>query len=119
MKYLWTTIKVKDMKESVRFYKDLLGLSVKSTKHIKEGFDLTFLETDNTEIELLYNEKMDHTVGKAITFALEVESIAEIKEKLEKEDINVGKIQSPEDNMQFVMVTDPNGVGVQLVEYIK
>lgn len=117
MKYLWTTIKVKNMEESLHFYKDLLGLKVKDEKHVSEGFDLAFLDMGESDIELLCNEKMDCTIGSGVSIGFEVESIEEVRTKLEKEGYEVGKEQSPEDGMKFVMVKDPNGLGVQLVEY--
>lgn len=119
MKYLWTTIKVKDMKESLHFYEDLLGLKIKSEKHITEGFDLAFLDLGESDIELLCNDKMDCTIGNGVTIGFEVESIDEIRKRLEKEGFKVGEEQSPEEGMKFVMVKDPNGLGVQLVEYSK
>lgn len=117
MKYLWTTIKVKNMKESLHFYEDLLGLKIKKEKHITEGFDLAFLDLGESDIELLCNNKMDCTIGNGVTIGFEVDSIDEIREKLEKEGFEVGKEQSPEEGMKYVIVKDPNGLGVQLVEY--
>ena len=79
MKYLWTTIKVKNMEESLHFYKDLLGLKVKDEKHVSEGFDLAFLDMGESDIELLCSEKMDCTIGSGVTIGFEVESIEEVR----------------------------------------
>lgn len=116
MKYLWTTIKVKDMKESLYFYEELLGLKIKSEKHIREGFDLAFLDMGESEIELMCNDKMDCSIGKGVTIGFQVEDLDEIVSRLQSQGIEIGKEQSPQEGMRFVMVTDPNGLGVQLVE---
>ena len=40
MKYLWTTINVKDLDESIAFYSDLLGLKVQSRFPAGPGMEI-------------------------------------------------------------------------------
>ncbi|MCE1253768.1 MAG: VOC family protein, partial [Anaerolineae bacterium] len=56
MKYLWTTIYVKDLDKSISFYSDLVGLKVLKRFPGKPGIEMAFLgngTSDETLVELL------------------------------------------------------------------
>jgi len=59
MKYLHTMVRVTDIEQSLRFYRDALGLREISRKDIPQGrFTLVFLAApgdDDAQVELTYN----------------------------------------------------------------
>ena len=48
-KLLHTRMRVSDMEETLRFYKDILGLEVAERKRSPRGSDLAFLKTPNSD----------------------------------------------------------------------
>ena len=118
MKFCWVTINVKDMEKSSYFYQDIIGLRIK--RRFKPGQDreIVFLGNGETEIELIYNSKMeDIAIGPDISLGFEVESLQKINKVLKSNNIPVhsGPFQ-PNPSIQFIYVLDPNGVKIQFVE---
>ena len=118
MKLCWITIYVKDMQESVKFYKEIVGLEVKRSFSIGEGKHFTFLGSGETEIELIQDENvLDINVGTSISLGFEVPNVEEkIKEIREGGlEIQDGPF-SPNPSIIFFYVLDPNGLKIQFVE---
>ena len=55
MDFGWVTIHVRDMKESLQFYQEIISLKI--SRKMKPGPDreIVFLETGKTEIELIHD----------------------------------------------------------------
>lgn len=51
-KLLHTRMRVNDMEETIRFYRDVLGLSVSERKKSPRGSELAFLAVPNSEEEI-------------------------------------------------------------------
>jgi lactoylglutathione lyase len=51
-KLLHTRMRVNDMDETIRFYRDILGLSVTERKKSPRGSELAFLKVPNSEEEI-------------------------------------------------------------------
>ena len=68
MRYLHTMVRVRDLDESLRFYRDGLGLrEVRRTENPKGRFTLVFLSADDSpdaEIELTYNWPAEGAPGE-------------------------------------------------------
>lgn len=120
MKLCHVTISVKDMEESLRFYRDTLGLSVKRRFPAGPGSEIAFLEGGGAEIELIYNQgRTDISIGQDISLGFEVASVSETLESLRQKGVATGEVASPSPQVRFFFVSDPNGLKVQLVEYVK
>lgn len=67
MKFSYVSITVKDMEESIRFYRDVMGLKLASRREIPENnAEIAFLEdkVSDVRIEFTYwKDKMDWTSG--------------------------------------------------------
>lgn len=118
MGFLWTTLVVKDLEESVSFYKDVVGL--KENRRIKggPGVDIVFLGDGETQIELMNSaQPREINMGKDITLGFEVtsvdEKIADLREKGVV--IHSGPFQ-PAPTVKFFYVLDPDGLKIQFVE---
>lgn len=121
MKFCWVTLYVKNMKESVKFYEQVVGLEVQRTFKAGPGMELTFLGSGGTEVELIEDEAAEEiNMGNSISLGFEVDNvedkIAFIKERgLE---IHSGPF-SPNPSVKFFFALDPNGLKIQFVENVK
>lgn len=120
MDFCWVTIQVKDMKESLTFYQDIIGLKVNRRMTPNPDMEIVFLGSGKTEIELIYNaHNTSLTYGKDISLGFVVESADAQMELLKKKNISVdsGPFQ-PNPHIKFFYVLDPNGIKIQFVENI-
>ena len=130
MKFLHSMIRVKNIKESLKFYRDLLGLNLIS-KNSLEDCDLYFLgEDENTcQIELTYNYEIPeegYKNGNAFGhYAFATDDMGEFSKKL----ISMGyeflyepfelELKDEKGNSSFkkiAFVNDPDGNEVEIIE---
>ena len=118
MNFCWVTLPVKDFEKSLDFYHGLLGLPVDS-KMVGEGIEMAMLgEKEQPKVEIIrLAEYGDRSFSSDITVGLAVESMEATLEFLKEKGIPVlrGPI-SPNPNLQFIYINDPDGYEVQLVE---
>jgi lactoylglutathione lyase len=111
---------VKNMAESLKFYKEVVGLTVDRKFVSGPGVEIAFLGDGETKIELIYNEaKKNINVGQDISWGFEVKSADEMMRIVKQKgiDIHSGPFQ-PNPHIKFFYVMDPNGLKIQFVENI-
>ncbi|MBU3109961.1 VOC family protein [Clostridium lacusfryxellense] len=121
MKFCWSTLIVKNLDESLKFYTDIVGLSVGRRFNAGPGTEIAFLGDGETKIELICNgDSKEVSYGQDISLGFEVKSVDEmitfVKEK--GLDIYSGPFQ-PNPHTKFFYVLDPNGLKIQFVENIQ
>lgn len=121
MKFCWSTLKVKDINESIKFYEEVIGLKVANRFDTGQGMEIAFLGDGDTKVELVCNQgQTDINVGVDISWGFEVDSlddaIALVKEK--GIEIEGGPFQ-PNPHTKFFYILDPNGMKIQIVENVK
>ncbi len=117
MKFCWSTLTVKNLDESVKFYQDIIGLSLNN--RFKAGnAEIAFLGDDETKVELIKVENKDFIeTGKDISWGFETESLDIFIEKLKASGVeDIPNIISPTPHIKFIMIEDPNGMKLQIVE---
>lgn len=119
MKFCWSTLRVKNLEESIKFYTDIVGLEV--VNRFKSGpAEIAFLGRGETKIELLCDgEGRDTVVGNDISWGFEVESLDKALALVKEKGVNVdsGPIQ-PTPHIRFFIIKDPNGMRIQLAENV-
>ncbi|MDC7229300.1 MAG: VOC family protein [Sphaerochaetaceae bacterium] len=117
MQFLWTTITVGNMEESLEFYQDILSLPVSSRMQTPAA-EIVFLGDGETKIELIHHpEEKVSPVGKNISIGLSVENLDDYMAMLKEKGIPIAEGPfSPNPSIRFCFVHDPNGVRVQFVE---
>ena len=118
MKFCWCTIHVNNMKESLKFYQEIVGLEVDSNIKGEDGFEICFLGNGETKIELIYdNSETNSPIGQAISLGFQVESVDQKMEFIKENNIPIhsGPFE-PNPYTEFFYVTDPNGLKIQFVE---
>lgn len=118
MKFCWSTLRVKNMEESLRFYEELVGLKIERKFNAGPGTEIVFLGDGETKIELICNQnEKEVNVGKDISWGFEVKSLDEMIKKVKEKGISIddGPIQ-PNPHTKFFFIKDPNGLKIQFVE---
>ena len=118
MKFCWCTITVNDLDASIKFYQEIVGLSVTRRFSAGGGTEIAFLGDGGTEVELLYNPKAKAPgVIEGISLGFEVDSVDKMIDFVQSKGIKVvsGPTQ-PNPHVKFFFVKDPNGVSIQFVE---
>jgi len=118
MKFLWTTLLVDNMDESLKFYEDIVGLKLADRFQAGPGMEISFVGEGETKVELICSEKLKKLdAGNRVTLGFKVESLDEkinfIKEK--GIDIITGPVQ-PNPVLKYFIIKDPNGVKIQIAE---
>ena len=120
MKFLWTTIYVKNLDESIAFYSDLAGLKMLKRFPAGPGIEIAFMGNgidDETLVELLAdgnNSTVSHSEFISIGFA--VDSVDAMLDTVKSKNIPVhsGPVETP--GSRFFSIKDPNGLNVQFFQ---
>ncbi|MBC7960222.1 MAG: VOC family protein [Vallitaleaceae bacterium] len=120
MKFLWTTIMVRDMEASLDFYQGIIGLTTSSRFQAGPEVEIVFLGEGETKVELICNKQnKDLEFGKDISMGFEVKSLDETLEMIQSKGIKIqGGPFQPNPHTKFFYVLDPNGVKIQFVEHM-
>lgn len=120
MKFLWTTVYVKNLEESIAFYTELLGLQVTKRFPAGPGMEIAFMGNGTegeTLVELLADSN-NNTVNfsEFISIGFSVDSVDTMLETVKSKNISVqsGPIETP--GSKFFIIKDPNGLNVQFFE---
>ncbi len=118
MKFCWSTLVVKDLDESLKFYKEILGLKENRRFNSGPGIEIAFLGEGETQIELMTSpQPREINMGTDISLGFEIDSVDEKIAELKAKGIEIhsGPFQ-PAPYIKFFYVMDPNGLKIQLVE---
>ena len=118
MAFLWTTITVKDMEESLKFYQNIVGLPLNRRFPAGPGREIAFLGGDGTKVELICSEKIKEVnIGSDISLGFAVKSLDEKIAFLEGKGIKLHSGPfAPNPHTKFFYILDPNGLRIQFVE---
>ena len=118
MKFCWSTLHVRNMEESLKFYKEIVGLEIDSRFAAGPGVEIVFLGDGETKIELISGDVSgDTAIGKDISWGFKVDSLDEKLDFIKEKGIDIfeGPFQ-PNPDTKFLYVLDPNGLKIQFVE---
>ncbi|MHA2407998.1 MAG: VOC family protein [Candidatus Ranarchaeia archaeon] len=123
MRILHTSITVKDMDTSIKFYRDIMGLQLQRRRKIPENkAEIAFFvdgESD-AQIELTFwEEKEDWNEGDELDhLAFAVRDMDEAMKKFreEKVDIALEPYSLKGSTTRIAFIKDPNGIWLELIE---
>jgi lactoylglutathione lyase len=119
MKYLHTMVRVSDMEESLRFYRDLLGLKeIRRREDEKGRYTLIFLAPPGQEdapIELTYNwDPEEYSGGRNFGhLAYEVDDIYAFCQKLMDAGVTINR---PPRDGKMAFVRSPDEISVEILQ---
>ncbi|NLT40079.1 MAG: VOC family protein [Clostridiales bacterium] len=118
MRFCWSTLAVKDMDESLKFYQEIVGLKLTGRFGAGPGKEIAFLGDGDTKIELLHDkENKEICTGKDISWGFEVENVDEFYAMLKEKGVKtLSEPESPAPNTRFFFASDPNGMKLQFVQ---
>lgn len=120
MKFCWSTLKVKNMDESLKFYEEIVGLKVEKRFKSSEDIEIVFLGDGETKVELICDKNCNETnIGTDISWGFEVNSVDEMISFVREKGIAIesGPFH-PNQYTSFFYIMDPNGLKIQFVENI-
>ena len=119
MNFCWVTLHVSDLERSLGFYRDFLGLEVFSRFSGGGKVEIAMMgKKDAPKVELLCDGGVgDGEPGAGVSLGFAVESLERAVEDARSRGIAVGAGPiSPNPNLRFWFVRDPDGYEIQLVE---
>lgn len=121
MKFCWSTLNVRDMDESIKFYEEIVGLNIARRFQAGPDTEIAFLGDGETKVELIcYKDRSDINIGQDISWGFTVDSVDEKIEFLKEKGIDIldGPFQ-PNPQSKFFFISDPNGLRIQFFEDVK
>mgnify|MGYP000886963793 CR=1 FL=1 len=117
MKFNWVTLRVCDLKKSLFFYTELLHLDISARFGSEEHQIVMLGEADQPKIELIFepNTKIENP-GNGISIGLEADNLDQLIDVLKGNGYRVKGPISPNPQIRFFFVQDPDGYTIQLVE---
>ncbi len=124
MRILHTMIRVIDLKKSIQFYIDVLGMTLLRQKDYPEGkFTLAFVgygnEADESVIELTHNwDTENYTMGNAFGhIAIEVDDVHKACETMKKIGGKILRDAGPMNAGTTIIafIEDPDGYQIELI----
>ncbi len=124
MRMLHTMLRVVDLKKSIAFYTEILGMELLRQKDFPDGkFTLAFLgygpESENAVLELTHNWETDHyEMGSAYGhIAIEVDDVYAACERIRQRGGNITREPGPMKHGTTILafVQDPDGYTVELL----
>ncbi|NLO47472.1 MAG: VOC family protein [Clostridiales bacterium] len=121
MKFLWTTIYVKNLEESVAFYSELAGLRVIRRFPAGPGMEIAFMgngTAGETLVELIKDENQSGAIshGDFLSIGFAVDSIDAMLETVKSKNIPIHSGLVKTSGAKFFLIKDPNGLNVQFFE---
>lgn len=109
MKFLWTTLHVSNLSDSLGFYQNRLGLPL--VRQFDGPVKIAFLGEGETQVELIEGDVL---ASEAVSLGFAVDNLADWVKELN--DCFIGPIITPMPGMRFCFFRDPDGHMIQLVE---
>jgi len=120
MKFLWTTIHVKNLDESIAFYSDLLGLKMMRRFPAGPKMEIAFMGNgteDETLVEFIAdNSGNDVDFSEFISIGFAVDSVDEMMDTVKSKDIPVHSGPFDVPGARYFCIKDPNGLILQLFQ---
>ncbi|MDR0859000.1 MAG: VOC family protein [Oscillospiraceae bacterium] len=118
MKFAHVTISVIDLDKSISFYRDIVGLPLQSRTPAGPDTEIAFLGDGGTKVELICRKGESSVFfSQDISIGFETDSVTELSALLKANGYETGEIISPNPQVAFFFISDPNAVKVQFLEH--
>ena len=114
MKAKYMTMIVRDMEESVAFYRDTMGFPVDSTYDLGPAGRITLMQAGDAMIELIESSRFP--VG-LYSVGMDVDDLEETLAGLKAKGARVTMEPVPTSVGRMAFVQDPNGVNLALIQH--
>ena len=121
MKFVWTTLQVKDVDASVAFYEEVVGLKISHRIGAKRAHEIAFMtDGGNVLVELCEAQGLPAgtPVGVGVSIGFETEDAQAKWDELKAAGYGVSPMISPAPTIKFFFVKDPDGYSVQIEQQL-
>lgn len=118
MRFIFATIHVKNLEESIEFYETVIGLKLMRRFPGGPETEIAFLADGPAELELICSRKEELSgYGAYPSLGFQVEDLDQAMEDMKMRGIEIvsGPIQ-PNPRTRFFFIQDPNGVRLEIIE---
>lgn len=122
MKVSFTTIAVRDLEKSVKFYTEIIKLNEVMRFSPQKGINIVFLKDEyDGKIELIeyeQNKEVDVSGKESIvSIGFAIDDLEKSMKMLNENNIKIirGPIQTP-GGQKFLFIKDPDGVEIELIQ---
>lgn len=117
MKLNWVTLRVNDLEKSLFFYTNLLNLGIAAKFGSPEHPIVMLGKANEAKIELIQESHADiDSSGNGVSVGLEADNLDPLIHVLQENGYPADGPISPNPQIRFFFVRDPDGYTVQLVE---
>jgi lactoylglutathione lyase len=117
MKVKYATMAVADMDESIKFYKEVMGLEIESQHNPRPGIKITLLKGEGDGmIELIEDTQNPRETG-LFSVGIEVEDINATVEELRSKGAKITREHIPIEVGTLAFLEDPNGTQIALIQH--
>lgn len=120
MHFFHLTFRVRDIKKSVKFYEEFIGLKIQKRFSFGEG-EIAFLADKEgaTQIELVYIPEGVKVETKGLTVCFQTENLDGVLKQAQEKGLNPSDIRNPDPENRYFYVYDPDGVSIEFKQKMK
>ena len=115
----WITLHVRDFEASKRFYTSYLGFPLRQEFSPRPGTSIAFLCTETeTQLELIFdaNHALPNVVTSAVSIGVPSCRYAELLDNARETGILTGEPAIIGGYLECFFVSDPDGIGIQVIK---
>jgi Predicted enzyme related to lactoylglutathione lyase len=112
-------IRTTDIQKSIEFYEKVLGFSFETMISAAPGKQIAFLtdKESNSQLELLYNDKVKSIAHGGLSLTFVVDQIAEAEKHLVANKVRIiAPPKTIKDGKKIMTAVDPNGIELDFIE---
>lgn len=113
-------LRVRDLEQSIRFYSDVLGLTLRDVEEWDDSRGANYIIGENSPLLTLIESKDNLQVLEYPIFNLNCSNVLDLHEKFKNQGVKVGKINNWSSGMNVHVdfdVYDPDGNAINLIEW--
>ena len=119
MEINWITISVADLEKSKEFYGEYLGLKKENEMSPNEFMSIVFFEAENgMKVELIYNRNAENNRMNQgmVSLGIVSSNYDKLLQQAREKEILTAEPAILGGHMECFFVSDPNGVGIQIIK---
>lgn len=118
MKFIFATIHVKNLENSIHFYEAVMGLKLQRRFPGGSQTEIAFLADGPAELELICDQGATPPMyQESPSLGFSVEDLDQAMENMKKQGVAIVKGPiSPNPSTRFFFIQDPDGVSLEIIE---